>query len=831
MTRGGLFETFPQALEFISRLLKSFVFGFAIASGISLLVLPRTCRGGVFGDVRRFVWQTDAVLASLEGFLQTMRDTPKELRRASAVDPDSDPEVTDQGQTQPLPDSISQARDSLTASVNVLNSLNANIQSGLYYSKNEVAWGKLSPSDMSQISDLLRNLIRPLSGMALFPGILHSSSDLDPITVHMDDTQEDIQGHGLSPAGESLRICVSDLRDIMASNLQYFLLKVELISIKQLGKQKARPYNGLENPSLDGELRNPDPADPNFIAKMERRLKRLPSRQRILSDIFPSLNALPEVPEPDLGSDLHEADLIVQPEHFLVLYMVYLRDMVIEASAALTHFAHNKVTDGVMSRSRLIYPKDYDLGKLFSPDEKPDSSSSHMGSSAESHQSAERREVADAEHLAPVNFWEREGRRFGAVVRLIGSNWSMFGLRASIASFCIGILAYLHQTQDFFIRQRVVWAMIVIVIGMGPTSGQSLLGFLTRILATIIALALSLIAWYIVDGKTPGVIIFLFLANMVLYHPYIKKPQYFGPSIIAIVTLNVIIGYELQVYKLGREVSESHGQPYYPIYIFGPYKLAAILAGCAVSFFWVIFPYPITAKSTVPRLVGQSLFNLARFYSVMHATAQLWINGQQGAVGEGTSSPHTHLESVLRGSYKKQAVLLEGIRKHIHFATYEPPFGGKFPTSLYSGMVTSSQQMLNIMSLMAYIALNVPRASSDVENPAGETGGWGSQLALAALEETHFQSQSTTSLLCHLGSAMMNRQPLPPFLAVPESFPLARQLLRLNTESLHAKNVQYPAFAAFVSLEVLRTMVNFELKVLLETTRVLVGEMKFDIYV
>lgn len=89
--------------------------------------------------------------------------------------------------------------------------------------------------------------------------------------------------------------------------------------------------------------------------------------------------------------------------------------------------------------------------------------------------------------------------------------------------------------------------MIVIVIGMNPTSGQSMFGFVARIVATAVSLVLSLVVWYIVDQKTPGVIVFLYLANVFEYYFYVNVPQYFGPSIISIVTLNVIVGYELQV--------------------------------------------------------------------------------------------------------------------------------------------------------------------------------------------------------------------------------------------------------------------------------------------
>lgn len=98
--------------------------------------------------------------------------------------------------------------------------------------------------------------------------------------------------------------------------------------------------------------------------------------------------------------------------------------------------------------------------------------------------------------------------------RIIRSEQSLFGFRVAAASFCVGILAFLHQTQEFFTHQTCIWAMTAIVIGMSPTTGQTLFGFIARIAATVVSLALSLIVWYIVDGKTARVIIFLYLVNV-----------------------------------------------------------------------------------------------------------------------------------------------------------------------------------------------------------------------------------------------------------------------------------------------------------------------------
>lgn len=72
------------------------------------------------------------------------------------------------------------------------------------------------------------------------------------------------------------------------------------------------------------------------------------------------------------------------------------------------------------------------------------------------------------------------------------------------------------------------------------------------------------IIWYIVDEKTPGVIVFLWLFIFAEYFFFVKYPQFVPAVMICIVTQVLIIGYELQVRTLGVAASEASGQPYYP---------------------------------------------------------------------------------------------------------------------------------------------------------------------------------------------------------------------------------------------------------------------------
>lgn len=301
-------------------------------------------------------------------------------------------------------------------------------------------------------------------------------------------------------------------------------------------------------------------------------------------------------------------------------------------------------------------------------------------------------------------------------------------------------------------------------------------------------------------------------------------PQYFGASVISIVTLNVIIGYELQVRKLGIATAESNGQPYYPIYIFGPYKLAAVAAGCAISFFWVIFPYPITAKSQLRKLLGRSLFVLAKFYSCMHTTIELWLGSNLGDAKD-PGSPGHRLQTSRHKIYKEEMMLLTALRMHSHFSTFEPPIGGKFPKKIYDDIIAEIQRILTSMSLMAHTAQSLEALSTahtqSLSSPQSSESekkedAWMVQMASIALKSADFNSHRITSLLCHISASISNTQPLPPYLETPPSFPLARQMQRIDGGLLSIKHIEDPAFSAFVALEVLRSAVSFGLKDLLE---------------
>ncbi|RHZ43433.1 uncharacterized protein CDV56_101197 [Aspergillus thermomutatus] len=839
LTRGGTFVTVDEGLEFIARLLKGFLLGFAIATGVSLFILPNTSRGNVFYDIQSYVAQIDSLMQAQISFVEGtssgeawtgIRGLLHRTRTARSV------RDTDKSNSE---SNLEQKKRGLTDTLTKLNALHGKLQANLFYSKDEFAWGKLSADDLNDINNLLRGLLLPLSGMAMLPEILemivkNESPREAGRELFEPAEKEALKLSEIQNVVETLHRRLVDSNQLMMAGLHYMLLTLELIQPKKLQKQK----EGGKDEESRGEELNPLQSD--FTPRFEHELRRFFSRRKELPRALASLEAFSISEKDDYNASTEgsqrqiTSDSEVRQEFFLILYLDHLQDDFLKATLELIKFANRKVVDGTMKRNRLIFPKQKTIKEWFSLNsetvkESNDGRSSNVDPPS-IHEDDARRHFPDPEHMPPTNLFEKGSRILRFISRAIRSEQSVFGFRVAAAAFSVGILAYLHQTQNFFIRQRCIWAMIVIVIGMNPTSGQTMFGFVARIAATMISLILSFIVWYIVDGKTAGVIVFLYLANVFEYYFWIKMPQYFGAVIVSIVTFNVIIGYELQVRKLGLEVATSNGQPYYPIYLFGPYKLAAVAAGCAISFFWVIFPYPITAKSQLRKALGRSLFVLAKFYSCMHATIELWLKDEVGNVQDIEFASYK-LTTARHQVFKEEMMLLNTLRMHSHFTSFEPPIGGKFPKTVYDNIIAEIQRILTSMALMAHTTQNLDILTLEKGNGKNSEDKWVRQLAAIALKSADFRSHSTTSLLCHLSASVMNVQPLPPYLSVGQSFPLARQLQKIDQELLSIRHVEDPAFSAFVALEVLRSVVSFSLKELLSNVKSLVGELSFDFHV
>jgi len=135
-------------------------------------------------------------------------------------------------------------------------------------------------------------------------------------------------------------------------------------------------------------------------------------------------------------------------------------------------FADEKVADGTMVRRRLMFPRPKVLRKwiasVFKDEDKRQENNADLFDSgmAVIYMGDSFAQKRDPEHLPPTNAWQRAGNAVRAVAKFFSSEESAFGFRCACATLTVGIVAFLEQTQAFFQEQRLVWAMIIISIGM-----------------------------------------------------------------------------------------------------------------------------------------------------------------------------------------------------------------------------------------------------------------------------------------------------------------------------------------------------------------------------
>lgn len=513
----------------------------------------------------------------------------------------------------------------------------------------------------------------------------------------------------------------------------------------------------------------------------------------------------------------------------------------------LVKYAHSKQGDGTMRKRRFIHPTRKHIRKWFwAILSREDSNLDYQAYSTRSGTPLVYIDDAihggrDVEHLPPTSPWETVTDKFRAIPHFFGSPESTFGFRVATATMVIAIICYLRNSQQFFIEQRLIWGSIMVAISMTQTAGSGIYAQFIRFSGTVVAMVVSYIVWYIVDQHPAGVVVFTGVAMFFYHYLLIKNPADPVFPMIGMVTVNLIVGYELQVQKIGVSQSMSNGQSYHPLYELAPFRLATVAAGVGVAFFFTYFPSVITARNQLRKTLGSSLYLLSHYYSTVHQTAVLRIRGAEGDLTN-RESPGRQLNKVRTRIFGRELVLLQGMEKHIQFISWEPTFGGKFPLASYKKLIRHTQKLsINPLPILILTLRSILRFTAIISHVTEETrpvstaDGAQSVLALwtngcgnliAVLQST---ARDVTTLLCIVAAAISTGKPLPPNLVPPRLVHLRRLLATVNSNILSTGLIYDTVYADFAVMQVSYALLGEDIEGVLDETKKLVGEARFDI--
>ncbi|KXT19011.1 hypothetical protein AC579_8733 [Pseudocercospora musae] len=647
MTYGTQFPTMSYAISFMERLLEAFLTGFALATGVSLLVIPISCRTVVLKQMAGYLNLMGALLNAQAAYLESLETWhPEQAIQQEHADREKNKHHKDSAAASEFKLMMATPQGkALKALLPKIYALHTKIPTDINFAKREVAIGKLSAKDITELWKKMRVTLIPVVGLSSVIDILQRRaesagwSEEHPDEVNLEARRRQIEN--LHQLMKNLHKPVQTMSGHINLAFQHALVTLELTKAPK------------KKPDEENRGEDPVPGSSGFAEAYRHRL----------DDFFKgkkhTLREWCAQHEMDLPADFFESTFIrpgqvsVANEHarekdqrqlFFALYIDHLLHRAGQAALELVLFADKKKQDGALSKTRLIVPgiktlkkwayaafgrEDYHDEDNYTAD--LDSAGTRALDLGESY--GKRR---DPEHEEPRNVWERFGEFIRLIPRALRSDHSAFGFRVVAATMTVAIICYLRDSQTWFLRNRILWAMIMVPISMTRTAGQSTQSFILRILGTLLAMITSYVIFYIVDKKTPGVIVFLWLWIFLAFYIPIKFKNLIIIGVISIVTAILIIGYELQVEVVGIQVSESNGQPAYETYLLAPYRLATVCGGLAVAYIWTIFPYPVSESTELRKDIGASLYLLANLTSIVHETVKsriLRIDGDETSKG------------------------------------------------------------------------------------------------------------------------------------------------------------------------------------------------------
>lgn len=188
-------------------------------------------------------------------------------------------------------------------------------------------------------------------------------------------------------------------------------------------------------------------------------------------------------------------------------------------------------------------------------------------------------------------------------------------------------------------------------------------------------------------------------------------------------------------------------------------------------------------------------------------------------------SPERQLHKQRIKVYSKCHILLGELRSQTNFVKYDIPTGGKFPIELYKELISNVHSVLNFMALIS--VASIPFADLD-NGKAQEHGSKWLRDFRKVIGSVALTSQSVTTLLSLLSSAINSGNPLPPYVRVPEPYQLSQRLDASDRDILSIRHIAEPGYASFSVIQLGTKCLLDELQRLLDGVKDLVGELDFS---
>ncbi|OAR00107.1 hypothetical protein LLEC1_04811 [Akanthomyces lecanii] len=705
----------------------AFLAGQAVGLANALLLFPQTCRGLFKRDA---ILCLDALCAIMHAHETCIQDI------VSGAIPPPSAEATEN-------DSV----EKLEAALEKLGNEVANANGHVDHAAREISWGAYHQSELDTVCSLLVQLVSPASGLSLVADMMQREKDVFSVIGHQawaNGSSEDATGQ-VDQRSDDWPTTESEMQEQLCKMMEVISAGAEHAKLRLRQSQK-RNWLGAtsEKPADEESSGTARPGGSRFIEYYHDMFKedgdKNMSRKQVLHRYVqhrPRVGTIGRIPTGRHADTLryfallHSQTILAALGRKLLKLLLYLDDIHVRPK-------------------RLVVPNYLCLSywtSLFNSATPRNPQKRSDGAKVELDPAFHKPRNPD--HLPAANTMEAAGDYIRKISSVLRTDHAAYGLRGVCAVMTIAIVGFLHDSQDFYFAQRLLWALFAILLSMGRTSGSSTFLLMLGTTASMVA---SYIIWYIVDQHTPGVLVFTWLWFMVISFLMVRFPALFSIWFVALIAAIVMIGIELQTAQIGEEVVEQSGQAVYPPYVIFPYRLAVVALGVITGFIWTVFPYPISEHSELRESTAQVLYELSRYYMCIQQTVFARLHHDIGDADDATS-PSSRLQSALRRLFLKYRGLSASAKRSFQFLNWEFSLGGRFPKKSYSEILSILDRSGSYMALTSYL-------SKESKSPDVIAACWArSGMGIPRIDLT---PHGIASRIIILHSALGEGHPLPP---------------------------------------------------------------------
>lgn len=183
-----------------------------------------------------------------------------------------------------------------------------------------------------------------------------------------------------------------------------------------------------------------------------------------------------------------------------------------------------------------------------------------------------------------------------------------------------------------------------------------------------------------------GVIVLMWFASFLQMYFLLKWPRYLIGWLVILITEVLSIGYLTQVNKIGVEAATAGGVIYYKPYEVCAVRVACVLWGTLASMFFTYLPYPITARGLLRKELAKSIHLVANYNTIVQHSLTARLRSKEGDAYNKQSRGYA-MSRTRKAIFNKTMALNASVKHSLYLQKYEPTIGGRFPVSIYSGIL------------------------------------------------------------------------------------------------------------------------------------------------